>query len=304
MSLFEKKSFFGRLSKRIGDIILMRPTPDEEMIDELEEELIMSDLGIDTTLRITERLRDDIRHERLADADAVKVKITSIVAEMLDKGDRLALCSDIPLVIMMIGVNGVGKTTTIAKLAHMLKNEGKSVLLIAADTFRAAAAEQLSIWGDRVGVPVIKHREGADPSAVIFDGLAAARARNTDVVICDTAGRLHNKKNLMNELSKMNKVIDREFPGAARETLLVLDATTGKNAVSQAKEFSEVADLTGIVLTKLDGTAKGGIVVTIADEYDLPVKFVGLGEGLDDLKVFDPQGFAESIFEGEKDNGE
>ena len=304
MSLFEKQSFFGRLSKRIGDIILMRPTPDEEMIDELEEELIMSDLGIDTTLRITERLRDDIRHERLADAEAVKVKITSIVAEMLDKGERLALCSDIPLVIMMIGVNGVGKTTTIAKLAHMLKNEGKSVLLVAADTFRAAAAEQLSIWGERVGVPVIKHKEGADPSAVIFDGLAAAKARNTDVVICDTAGRLHNKKNLMNELSKMNKVIDREFPGAARETLLVLDATTGKNAVSQAKEFSEVADLTGIVLTKLDGTAKGGIVVTIADEYDLPVKFVGLGEGLDDLKIFDPQGFAESIFKGEKENGE
>ena len=303
MSIFEKQSFFGRLSKKIGDIILMRPTPDEEMIDELEEELIMSDLGIDTTLRITERLRDDIRHERLADAEAVKVKITSIVAEMLDKGDRLALCSDIPLVIMMIGVNGVGKTTTIAKLAHMLKNEGKSVLLIAADTFRAAAAEQLSIWGERVGVPVIKHREGADPSAVIFDGLAAAKARNTDVVICDTAGRLHNKKNLMNELSKMNKVIDREFPGAARETLLVLDATTGKNAVSQAKEFSEVADLTGIVLTKLDGTAKGGIVVTIADEYDLPVKFIGLGEGLDDLKVFSPQDFADSIFEGEKENG-
>ena len=303
MSIFEKQSFFGRLSKKIGDIILMRPTPDEDMLDELEEELIMSDLGIDTTLRITERLRDDIRHERLADADAVKVKIASIVAEMLDKGDRLALCSDIPLVIMMIGVNGVGKTTTIAKLAHMLKNEGKSVLLIAADTFRAAAAEQLSIWGERVGVPVIKHREGADPSAVIFDGLAAAKARNTDVVICDTAGRLHNKKNLMNELSKMNKVIDREFPGAARETLLVLDATTGKNAVSQAKEFSEVADLTGIVLTKLAGTAKGGIVVTIADEYDLPVKFIGLGEGLDDLKVFSPQDFADSIFEGEKENG-
>ena len=303
MSIFEKQSFFGRLSKKIGDIIMFRPTPDEEMIDELEEELIISDLGIDTTLRITERLRDDIRHERLADADAVKVKIASIVAEMLDKGDRLALCSDIPLVIMLIGVNGVGKTTTIAKLAHMLKKEGKSVLLIAADTFRAAAAEQLSIWGERVGVPVIKHKEGADPSAVIFDGLAAARARNIDVVICDTAGRLHNKKNLMNELSKMNKVIDREFPGAARETLLVLDATTGKNAVSQAKEFSEVADLTGIVLTKLDGTAKGGIVVTIADEFDLPVKFIGLGEGLDDLKVFSPQDFADSIFEGEKEDG-
>ena len=199
----------------------------------------------------------------------------------------------------MIGVNGVGKTTTIAKLAYKLKKQGKSVLLVAADTFRAAAAEQLTIWADRVGVPIIKHSEGADPSAVIYDGLAAAKARGTDVVICDTAGRLHNKKNLMNELAKMNKVIDREFPGAARETLLVLDATTGKNAVSQAKEFAEVAGLTGIVLTKLDGTAKGGIVVTISDEFDLPVKFIGLGEGLDDLQEFSPQEFAGSIFEGE-----
>ena len=303
MALGEKQSFFGRLSKKIGDIFMMRPTPDEDMLDELEEELIMSDLGVDTTLRIIDRLRDDIRHQRLEDADAVRQRIRDIVAEMLDKGERLELCSDKPLVIMMIGVNGVGKTTTIAKLAHMLMEEGNSVLLVAADTFRAAAAEQLSIWADRAGVPVIKHKEGADPSAVIFDGLAAAKARGTDVVICDTAGRLHNKKNLMNELAKMNKVIDREFPAAARETLLVLDATTGKNAVSQAKEFAEVADLTGIVLTKLDGTAKGGIVVTIADEYDLPVKFIGLGEGMNDLKKFSPQDFADSLFEGEKDNG-
>jgi fused signal recognition particle receptor len=199
---------------------------------------------------------------------------------------------------MMIGVNGVGKTTSIAKLAHMLKNEGKSVLLVAADTFRAAASEQLSIWAERVGVPIIKHREGADPSAVIYDGCNAAKARGIDIVICDTAGRLQNKKNLMAELAKMNKVIDREFEGAARETLLVVDATTGKNAVSQAKEFNEVAELTGIILTKLDGTAKGGIVVTIADELDLPVKYIGLGEGMDDLKPFDPQQFAESIFEG------
>ena len=303
MGLGEKQSFFGRLSKKIGDIFMMRPTPDEDMLDELEEELIMSDLGVETTLKIIDQLRDDIRHQRLADADAVKAQIRNIIAEMLDKGDRLALCSDTPLVIMMIGVNGVGKTTTIAKLANMLKESGKSVLLVAADTFRAAAAEQLSIWGERVGVPVIKHKEGADPSAVIYDGLKAASARGTDVVICDTAGRLHNKKNLMNELAKMNKVIDREFPGAARETLLVLDATTGKNAVSQAREFASVAELTGIVLTKLDGTAKGGIVVTIADELDLPVKFIGLGEGLHDLKEFSPQDFAGSIFEGEQENG-
>ncbi|MBQ1476181.1 MAG: signal recognition particle-docking protein FtsY, partial [Firmicutes bacterium] len=210
----------------------------------------------------------------------------------------LQLCQETPLFIMMIGVNGVGKTTSIAKLAHMLKNEGKSVLLVAADTFRAAASEQLTIWSERVGVPIIKHKEGADPSAVIFDGCNAAKARGVDVVICDTAGRLQNKKNLMAELAKMNKVIDREFEGAARETLLVVDATTGKNAVSQAREFNEVAELTGIILTKLDGTAKGGIVVTIADELDLPVKYIGLGEGMDDLKPFDPQSFAEDIFEG------
>ena len=196
----------------------------------------------------------------------------------------------------MIGVNGAGKTTTIAKLGHMLMKQGKSVLLVAADTFRAAAAEQLTIWAERIGAPIIKHQEGADPSAVIFDGIQAAKARNIDVVICDTAGRLQNKKNLMDELAKMNRVIDREYPEAARETLLIVDATTGKNAVSQAKEFSQAAQLSGIILTKLDGTAKGGIVVTIADELDLPVKFIGLGEGMDDLEPFDPEAFADSIF--------
>ena len=201
-----------------------------------------------------------------------------------------------PLVILMIGVNGSGKTTSIAKIAHMLKEDGKKVMLAAADTFRAAAIEQLEIWGDRVGVPVIRHQEGADPSAVIFDAIKAAQARNTDVLICDTAGRLQNKKNLMQELEKMNKVIDREFPEAARETLLVLDAATGKNAVSQAKEFGSVAELTGIVLTKLDGTAKGGIVITLADEFDVPVKFIGVGEGMDDLQEFDPAMFADALF--------
>ena len=286
------------MTERLEDVLLMRPKPDEEMLEELEDVLISSDIGMDTTMKIIESLRDSIRYDRLRDADAVRTQIKEIVGRMLDKGERLQLCEETPLFIMMIGVNGVGKTTSIAKLAHMLKAEGKSVLLVAADTFRAAAAEQLTIWSERVGVPIIKHKEGADPSAVIYDGCNAAKARNIDVVICDTAGRLQNKKNLMAELAKMNKVIDREFEGAARETLLVVDATTGKNAVSQAREFNEVAELTGIILTKLDGTAKGGIVVTIADELDLPVKYIGLGEGMDDLKPFDPQSFAEDIFEG------
>ena len=293
-----KKSFFGRMTERIEDVLLLRPKPDEEMLEELEDVLISSDIGMDTTMKIIESLRDAIRHDRLRDAEAVRNQIKEIVGKMLDKGERLQLAQESPLFIMMIGVNGVGKTTSIAKLAHMLKNEGKSVLLVAADTFRAAASEQLTIWSERVGVPIIKHKEGADPSAVIYDGCNAAKARGVDVVICDTAGRLQNKKNLMAELAKMNKVIDREFEGAARETLLVVDATTGKNAVSQAREFNEVAQLTGIILTKLDGTAKGGIVVTIADELDLPVKYIGLGEGMDDLKPFDPKSFAEDIFEG------
>ncbi len=298
MSGEKKMSFFGRMSQKIGDMLLLHPVPDEEMIDELEEVLITSDIGMDTTMKITDELRERIRSNRLSDADAVKKGITEIVSEMLDKKDRQKLCADTPLFIMMIGVNGVGKTTTMAKLAYKLKSEGKSVLLIAADTFRAAAAEQLSIWGERIGVPVVKHREGADPSAVIFDGIASAKARNIDIVICDTAGRLQNKKNLMSELEKMNRVIGREFSDASRETLLVLDATTGKNAVSQVREFGEAAGITGIVLTKLDGTAKGGIVVTISDEFDLPVKFIGLGEKMEDLKEFNPDSFAKDIFEG------
>jgi len=291
-----KHSFFGALARNIGDIILLRPKPDEEMIDELEELLISSDIGMDTTLKITESLRESIRHDRLKDADAVKAQIKNIVALMLDKGDRNKLNPNTPLVILMIGVNGVGKTTSIAKIAKVLKDDGKKIVLVAADTFRAAASEQLSIWGERLDIPVIKHKEGADPSAVIFDGMHAAKARGADVVICDTAGRLQNKSNLMAELAKMYRVIEREFPEAAREVLLVLDATTGKNAVSQAKEFGEVTDLSGIVLTKMDGTAKGGIVVTISDEFDLPVKYIGLGEGMDDLKMFDAKDFAESIF--------
>ena len=297
MAFGKKTSFFGNLAQSIGDVFLMRPVPDEEMIDELEELLITADIGMDTTIKITDSLRDAIRHERLRDADEVKTRIRQIVEEMLDKGERNSLNPKRPLVIMMIGVNGVGKTTSIAKLAASLKEGGQSVLLVAADTFRAAASEQLSIWAGRLDVPIIKHKEGADPAAVIFDGMQAAKARGTDVVICDTAGRLQNKKNLMAELGKMYKVIDREFPEAEREVLLVLDATTGKNAVSQAKEFGEVTDLSGIVLTKMDGTAKGGIVVTISDEFDLPVKYIGLGEGMNDLKEFNAKEFAESIFE-------
>ncbi len=307
MAFGEKKSFFGRLKEgltrtknnmveKIEDVIFQRPEIDEEMMEELEETLILSDIGMETTGKIIERLRRDIKTEKLDTPDKVMEQIKKIIEDLITKESGCGLSSSVPLVILMIGVNGSGKTTSIAKIAHMLKEDGKKVMLAAADTFRAAAIEQLEIWGDRVGVPVIRHQEGADPSAVIFDAIKAAQARNTDVLICDTAGRLQNKKNLMQELEKMNKVIDREFPEAARETLLVLDAATGKNAVSQAKEFGSVAELTGIVLTKLDGTAKGGIVITLADEFDVPVKFIGVGEGMDDLQEFDPAMFADALF--------
>ena len=215
----------------------------------------------------------------------------------MDKGERNRMSEDYPLIILMIGINGGGKTTSIAKLAHMYKKKGKSVMLAAADTFRAAAAEQLQTWGDRVGVRVIRHEEGTDPTAVIYDAIQAAKANNIDVLICDTAGRLQNKVNLMRELEKMSKVISREYPEATRENLLVLDATTGKNAISQAEEFSSIADITGIILTKMDGTARGGISITIADQFDMPIKFIGMGEGLDDLIPFNAKDFADSIFE-------
>ena len=292
----KKKSFFGKLSQRIGDALLARPTIDEDFLDELEEILITSDIGMETTMKIVETLRSEIRSNNLTKPEVIKIRLGKIIASLMNKNEKHSLCQDTPLVILMIGINGGGKTTSIGKIAHKLKSEGKTVMLAAADTFRAAAAEQLCIWGDRVGVNVVKHKEGADPSAVIYDAIQSAKAKNIDVLICDTAGRLQNKKNLMDELNKMNKVIGREFPEAARENLLVLDATTGKNAVSQVKEFGDVADITGIVLTKLDGTAKGGIVVTIADEFDMPVKFIGVGEGIDDLKEFDPVEFAEGIY--------
>lgn len=297
MGFREKKGFFGRLSERIGDVIMGRAAIDEELFDELEEVLITSDIGMQTTLSIIDTLRDRVKNEYITEPEKVKEKLKEIMIQAVDKGDRQKMSETYPLVIMMIGINGGGKTTTIGKLAAMYKKQGKSVLLAAADTFRAAAAEQLTIWADRVGVGIIKHGEGADPSAVLFDAAQAAKARGVDVLICDTAGRLQNKKNLMDELKKMNRVLGKEFPEADRETLLILDATTGKNAVSQAKEFGDAAELTGVALTKLDGTAKGGIAVTIADEFDLPIKFVGVGEGIGDLEVFDPEAFIGGIFD-------
>ena len=295
--LGEKKGFFGRMSERINDALMMNPTIDEDFFDELEEILITSDIGMETTMKVVETLREEVKANNMTKPGVIKIRLGKIIADTINKGEAQKLSDESPLVILMIGINGGGKTTSIGKLAYKLKKEGKTVMLAAADTFRAAASEQLEIWGDRVGVNVIRHAEGADPSAVIYDAIQSAKAKNMDVLICDTAGRLQNKKNLMDELAKMNKVIGREWPEAARENLLVLDATTGKNAVSQVEEFGEAADITGIVLTKLDGTAKGGIVLTIADEFDMPVKFVGLGEGIEDLKEFDPEDFAKGIFE-------
>ena len=295
--LEEKKGFFGRMSERINDALMMSPTIDEDFFDELEEILITSDIGMDTTMKVVETLRTEVKANNMTKPGVIKIRLGKIIADTINKGDAQKLSEESPLVILMIGINGGGKTTSIGKLAYKLKQEGRTVMLAAADTFRAAAGEQLAIWGDRVGVNVIRHAEGADPSAVIYDAIQSAKAKKMDVLICDTAGRLQNKKNLMDELAKMNKVIGREWPEAARENLLVLDATTGKNAVSQVAEFGEAADITGIILTKLDGTAKGGIVLTIADEFDMPVKYVGLGEGIEDLKEFDPEDFAKGIFE-------
>ncbi|MBE6025425.1 MAG: signal recognition particle-docking protein FtsY [Clostridiales bacterium] len=298
MSVFkEKKGFFGNLGARIHDTIFAKMEVDEDVMDNLEEILITSDIGMETTMKIMDKIRDKIATDYIVKPENVRKALSEIIRQCVDKGDRQLLTEKTPLVVLMIGINGGGKTTTIGKLAHRLKTQGKSVMLAAADTFRAAASEQLSIWGERNGIPVIKHQESADPSAVIFDAIQSAKARGTDVLICDTAGRLQNKKNLMNELEKMNKVISREWPEAARETLLILDATTGKNAISQAQEFGNVADITGIVITKLDGTAKGGIAITIADEFDMPVKFIGTGEGIEDLEVFDPAEFIGGLFD-------
>ena len=298
MEFQSKQGFFGRLAQRIGDAVLQRPQVDEAFLEELEEILITSDIGMDTAAGIVQGLRDAVRTERLTETADVQEKLEQIIAEIVDKGDRQRMSEAYPIAVLLVGVNGGGKTTTIAKLADLYRREGKSVLIAAADTFRAAAADQLAVWAERAGAPLIRHQEGADPSAVLFDAMQAAQARGVDVLICDTAGRLQNKKGLMAELEKMDRVLSRAYAPEQRETLLVLDATTGKNAISQAQEFGAAAGVTGIVLTKLDGTAKGGIAITVSAEFDLPVKFIGVGEKLPDLLLFDPQRFAESIFTG------
>ncbi len=272
----------------------------DEMFDDLEEILVMGDVGVTTATEIIDRLRAKVAKENLRNGNQVRVAIKQIVAEILDGGEQMEMIT-MPSIILVIGVNGVGKTTTIGKMAAMYKAQGKKVILGAADTFRAAAIDQLQIWADRAGVDIVKHKEGADPAAVVFDTINAGKARNADIIIIDTAGRLHNKKNLMDELAKIYRVIDRELPWSDRESLLVLDATTGQNAVNQAREFKNVAEITGIVLTKLDGTARGGVVLAIKHDLNVPVKFVGVGEQMDDLQPFSPAAFAEGLFDVAED---
>ena len=271
---------------------------DDELFEELEEILVMGDVGANTASRICARLRVEVKQQGITDPMEIRALMRKIVSDMLDGGQELTLTTK-PSVILVIGVNGVGKTTTIGKMAANFKAQGKKVILGAADTFRAAAIEQLEIWADRADVDIVKHGQGADPAAVVFDTVSAAKARGADIVICDTAGRLHNKKNLMDELAKIGRVIDRELPDADKEILLVVDATTGQNAVNQAREFKSAAGITGIVLTKLDGTARGGVVLAIREDLQVPVKFVGVGEGIDDLQPFDPEAFAAGLFEEE-----
>ncbi len=269
---------------------------DEELFEELEELLICSDVGVNTTEEILDRLRDRVKDERMTDGEKVKSALKDILADMVGQGSPLCLDTK-PSVLLVIGVNGVGKTTSIGKISAQLKAEGKKVVVAAADTFRAAAIDQLAVWCDRAQVDLIRQSEGSDPAAVVFDAVSAAKSRNADVLIVDTAGRLHNKKNLMDELAKIDRVISRELPGAARETMLVLDATTGQNAIMQAKEFKNVANITGLILTKLDGTAKGGSVFSIKGELDVPVKYIGVGEKIDDMQPFDAQEFVRAMFE-------
>lgn len=285
---------FAKIKKAWFDTIVWE-TIDDEFYDELEDSLIMADLGATVAHDAVKKLRDVVYQKSIQRGDDVKQALREILIEKLNVGDTALDLSTKPSVVLVIGVNGVGKTTSIGKIAHRLKGEGKRVLLCAADTFRAAAADQLEIWANRAECEIVRSVEGADPGAVLFDSLAAAKARNVEVVLCDTAGRLHNKVNLMNELSKLRKIIDRELPDAAKETLLVLDATTGQNGLQQAKVFRETAGLTGIILTKLDGTAKGGICVAIAQELGVPVKFVGLGEGIDDLQPFNAEEYVKAL---------
>ena len=289
-----KENFVGKIDKMLAGFGVV----DEDMLDELEDILIMSDFGVETTDFIMEKLRERIKSEKITEPEKVKVVLQEEICAILTGTAAPGIDTNaVPAVITVIGVNGVGKTTSIGKLASRYKAAGRSVLLAAGDTFRAAAIEQLGVWADRVGVDMIRQNEGSDPAAVLFDACRAAKARGTEVLICDTAGRLHNKKNLMAELAKMNKVVEREMPDVHRETFLVLDATTGQNAVNQARAFSEVANITGIILTKLDGSSKGGIVVSICKELGIPVRLVGVGEGIDDMQPFNAADFAKALFE-------
>lgn len=302
MGFFDKiKEGLARTKKnmaaQLNGIFASFTGANEDFFEELEEMLILADIGVETTEKAVERLREITKKEGLRTGEAIKAALVDILTEDINVGDQTLKIATKPSVILVIGVNGVGKTTTIGKLAIKLKSEGKKVLLCAGDTFRAAAAEQLTIWAERAGADIVRHEENSDPAAVVFDGIAAAKARGSDVIICDTAGRLHNKSNLMNELSKISRVIDRELPDADRETLLVLDATTGQNGLIQAKQFKEAAGITGIVLTKLDGTAKGGIALAIADQLKIPVKYIGVGETAEDLLEFNGREFVEALFE-------
>lgn len=283
------------LSNGVQDVIASFRKIDEEFFEELLETLISCDIGAATAEDICERLKDKVKHQNIQDPDQITELLRESIAEMME-GDCSLNLDTKPTVLLVIGVNGAGKTTTIGKLAHNLKKAGKKVVLGAADTFRAAAIDQLKVWADRAGVDIISAPEGSDPASVVFDTLKAGVARGADVIICDTAGRLHNKKNLMDELAKIHRVIDRELPGAFKEVLLVLDGTTGQNAVNQAREFGAVTPVTGIIVTKLDGTAKGGAVLSVKSELNLPVKYIGVGEGIDDLQPFDPQEFARGLF--------
>jgi len=294
-----KNAVFGQ----VNEIVKNFRKVDEELLEELEEVMIMADMGVETTERVLDELRDRIKTENIKSADEVKVALCDILRNQIGEGEELNLSTS-PSVILVIGVNGVGKTTSIGKIANNLKKQGKNVIVAAADTFRAAAIEQLAIWCDRAGVELVRQNEGSDPASVVYDAIAAANKRKADVLIIDTAGRLHNKSNLMDELAKINRIISRELPDAARETLLVLDSTTGQNAVMQAKKFKEAAEITGLILTKLDGTAKGGAVFSIKDEIDLPVKFIGVGEQIDDMQPFDAKMFVEALMAEEENDDE
>ena len=297
MGFFDKiKQGLSKTAASISSVFTGFSEIDDDFYDELEESLILADLGVDTTTKAMDALRERVRQNHLKTTEEARTALREVLCEMVSVGDTTLNLSTKPSVVLVIGVNGVGKTTTIGKIAHQLKGQGKKVLLCAADTFRAAAAEQLTIWADRVGVPVVRHGEGADPAAVVFDAVQSAAAKGVDIVICDTAGRLHTKHNLMAELAKIRRSVEKACPAASVETLLVLDAITGQNAISQAAQFIEAAGASGIILTKLDGTAKGGSVISVKQKLGLPVRFVGVGEGMDDLMEFSAEDFTDALF--------